>query len=79
MMDISQARVFVAVAAGAGYNTGSDKLNIKGVRSNAAGNVELVDEDDNTVTFACLAGEVLPVQGKIEVTTNTAVAVQVLL
>ena len=79
MMDISPSRVFLDVAAGAGYNTGADKLNIKGVRADAAGILELVDETGKTVLFSCLQGEVLPVQGKIEISTGSLIAVQVFL
>ena len=79
MMDISQARVVIDVAASAGYNTGSYKRNIKGIRADAAGSIEIVDEAGNTSTFNALQGEVLSVQGKIEVTTSTAVKVQVFL
>ena len=78
-MDISQSRVQALVLAGAGYNLGASKLSIKGIRADAAGLVEIIDEDNNTIPYNCLQGEVLPVQGKIQITATTAVTVQVLL
>ena len=78
-MDISQAKIVIDVASGGTFNDGADKKNIKGIRADAAGIVNIADEAGNSASFNCLQGEVLPVQGKIELVNTTAVKVQVLI
>ena len=48
-MDISQSRVQALVLAGAGFNLGASKISIKGIRADAAGLIEIIDEDNNTI------------------------------
>jgi len=78
-MDISQARDCVFVAAGAGYNVGGGGQSIKDIRADATGIVEVITEGGNTIPFNVLQSEKLSLQGDIQVTTNTDVAVQVYL
>jgi hypothetical protein len=77
-MDISQSKVLVSVAASTAYND-TNPVNIKGIRADASGVVEIIDAGGTTHSLNMLQGEVLQVQGKIQLTTNTAVATQVFL
>ena len=79
MADISQSKHIVSVAAAAGFNLGADKLNIKDIRADATGFIEIIDNEGVTHGINALQAEKLTVQGKIQVTTNTVIKVQVYL
>ena len=77
-MDISQSKVLVSVAASTAYNA-TNAINIKAIRADASGVVVIIDAEGTTHTINMLQGEVLDVQGKIQLTAATAVATQVFL
>lgn len=77
-MDISQSKVLVSVAASTAFNN-TDPINIKGIRADADGLVEIIDAEGDTHAINMRQAEVLDVQGKIQITASTAVATQVFL
>ena len=77
-MDISQAKVCVRIGAGVAFNTDKSR-NIKDIRANAEGVIEINDTNGNVTQFDALKGEKLGVQGGIEITSTTAVDYQVYL
>ena len=69
------------VAINGGYNTGalSTRVNIKDVRADGDGVVNIVDARGTAVTFNVLKGETLNVRGKIQIVADNSVALQVYL
>ena len=78
-MDISPSRIIVSVPTITGYNTGSEKVNIKNIRPDADGAIDIVDEAGTAHTIAGLKGQFSDLQGKIEVAATTVTVVQVYL
>ena len=78
-MDISQSRLQYTLAATTAYNNAAQKADIKGFRSDTAGQVDYKDEAGNAHSITVLAGEVPPIQGEIEIVNTTAVALLIFL
>ncbi len=78
-MDISPSRVLVSVPTLTGYNTGANKVNIKNIRPDADGAIDIVDEAGTAHTIAALKGQFLDIQGKVEVAATTVTVVQIYL
>lgn len=78
-MDISQAKDDQEVASGAGFNTGASKTRIRAIRADADGNIEVITPSGNTTSFNVQQSEVIELQGKFEITTNTNIKIQVYL
>ena len=78
-MDISPSKVLVSIPTLTGYNTGANKLNVKNIRFDADGAVDIVDEAGTAHTLNGLKGQFLDVQGKIEIAATTVTVMQVYL
>lgn len=69
------------LAAATAYNTGalSTRVNIKDIRADADGVIDIIDARGVAVTFNCLQSETLNVRGKIQILATSTVAMQVYL
>jgi hypothetical protein len=78
-MDISQSKILVSVPTLTGYNTGATKKNIKNIRFDADGAVDILDEAGTAHTLNGSKGQFLDVQGKITIAATTVTVMQVYL
>jgi len=69
------------LAINGGYNTGalSTRVNIKDVRADGSGLVNIIDCRGVAVAFNALHGETLNIRGKCQIVANNAIALQVYL
>ncbi len=77
-MDISQSKILVSVASATAFNA-TNAINIKAIRADASGVLVIIDAEGTTHTINMLHGEVLDVQGKIQITAGSGIATQVYL
>jgi len=73
------SKSLVTVATITGFNLGTDKVNIKDVRAESAGAIDIIDAEGVAHTLTALAAEKLDLQGKIQIVATTVPIVHIYL
>ncbi len=73
------SKALVTVATVTGFNLGTDKVNIKDVRAESAGAIDIIDAQGVSHTLTAFAAEKLDLQGKIQIVATTVPIVHIYL